>query len=525
VLGVEPAKPAKLRFRPSEDAPTVHAFLKSKAIIRGIRGPVGSGKSVGCCWGPFLLGQLQAPDSQGVRRVRSAILRNTYPELLSTSIETWNQWFGPLTKWTYSAPIRGLMRFRLRDGTMYEHQLIAVSADRDQDIAKLKSLELTFAWVNEASEIPRSIIDMLAARIWRYPPTKDGAGASYSCIFMDTNAPPTTHWWYRLAEEKNSEEQKAILAAMEDALRKEGFDYPVFEFFAQPPAILEHPERPGAYLPNPAAENVKHQKLGAAYWLMQVPEKKKEWIRVFLQGQYGSIATGRVVYPEYRDEVHCAAKDNEPDPTLPLLLGWDFWHNPALAIAQVMRNGQLRIYDEVIGTSIGVRTFVREIAVPFLKTFYGGMAVQSWGDPSGSSRHENMETTSIREVEEAGIPIKPAWTNEFLARKEAVSGFLLRMTSDGEPAFQLNPRCKTLRTGFISGYQVEKLQVIARSDEEERYRDEPVKNMWSHIHEALQYGVLDYDRRFERARRDLARKKSGIPARAPGGPADKAAGY
>ena len=30
--------------------PTLAKFHRSKAFVRGVRGPIGSGKSVACCW-------------------------------------------------------------------------------------------------------------------------------------------------------------------------------------------------------------------------------------------------------------------------------------------------------------------------------------------------------------------------------------------------------------------------------------------------------------------------------------------
>lgn len=518
-------EPIRISYHPEITAPTIARFHACNALIRGIRGPVGSAKSVGCCFELFELGMLQHP-YRGVRKVRSGILRNTYGELKTTTIQTWMDWFGPWTTIVYDAPIRGLLRLTLPDGTLYEHELVFVSADRPKDIKKLKSLELTFAWMNEASEMAKAVFDMLIARIWRYPSMRTGLGPTFSCLIMDTNAPSTDHWYYKLAEERDEALIAELEATIAAALREAGITmrYPLMEFFAQPPAIREDKNRKGRYLPNPGAENVKHHKLGYAYWLNQVAGKSKEWIKVYLMGLYGSIATGRVCYPEYDDEIHCAKEELEPVHGVPLLLGWDFGLTPACSISQITPRGQLLVLDEIIGTSIGVRTFSRDVVFPFLKENYKGFAVQSWADPSGNSRDQNIESKSIQEVCDAGIYTKPAWTNEFLTRKEAVAGFLTRLIAGVGPAFQLSPRCRTLRTGFISGYQVERLNVLATSEEEERFKDHPIKNMYSHIHEALQYSVMDFDAQFERDRRRLAAAKSGRVRRESRGPADTA-GY
>lgn len=64
---------------------------------------------------------------------------------------------------------------------------------------KLKSLDLTGAWINEASELPKAVLDMATGRVGRYPSKMQG-GASWSGIIMDTNSPDDDHWYYALAE-------------------------------------------------------------------------------------------------------------------------------------------------------------------------------------------------------------------------------------------------------------------------------------------------------------------------------------
>ena len=47
--------------------------------------------------------------------------------------------------------------------------------------------ELTGVWINEAREIPKSIIDACTMRVGRYPSVKDG-GATWSGVICDTNS-------------------------------------------------------------------------------------------------------------------------------------------------------------------------------------------------------------------------------------------------------------------------------------------------------------------------------------------------
>jgi hypothetical protein len=56
---------------------------------------------------------------------------------------------------------------------------------------------------------------------------------------------------------------------------------------------------------------------------------------------------------------------------------------------------------------------------------------------------------------------------------------------DGKPAFLIDRRCQQLIKGFEGGYQYKRMEVSG-----ERYADKPDKNMYSHIHDALQYMML-----------------------------------
>ena len=56
---------------------------------------------------------------------------------------------------------------------------------------------------------------------------------------------------------------------------------------------------------------------------------------------------------------------------------------------------------------------------------------------------------------------------------------------EGKPAFLIDRRCQQLIKGFEGGYQYRRMEVSG-----ERYADKPDKNMYSHIHDALQYMML-----------------------------------
>ena len=177
------------KYRP--DGEVVKAFMKDDTFFRGIRGPVGSGKSVSCCVEIFRRALAQKPNKQGIRRSRWAIIRNTNPQLKTTTIKTWLDWF-PEEQWgkfTWSVPYTHM----IKKGDL-ELEVLFLALDRPEDVKKLLSLELTGIWVNEAREIPKSIIDACTMRVGRFPSMRDG-GATWTGVICDTNAPEEDHWW------------------------------------------------------------------------------------------------------------------------------------------------------------------------------------------------------------------------------------------------------------------------------------------------------------------------------------------
>lgn len=439
--------------------PTARIFHNSPAFVRAMMGPIGSGKTVACVQEILRIGMLQEPQRDGIRRTRWAVIRNTFPELKSTTIKTFLDWFEPISSIIYSVPITAIIQF----GDVWI-EVFFIALDKPKDVKKLKSLELTGIFINESSEIPKEVLDMATGRVARYPAKRDG-GAVRSCVILDTNPPDDDHWLYRMFEEELPD---------------------TYELFKQPPALLRLQGKNGPiYLPNPAAENVKHQQLGYKYWLNLIPGKAKEWINVFVMGMYGSSHAGRPCYPSYNDSVHCSSKPLEVYKTVPLLLGWDYGRTPVCIIGQMAPSGQFRILDEIIvdvdGPGMGIRKFVRDVVKPYLTQHYAGHdAVYSWGDPSGISKDSGEQSLFDIQGEE-GIPTESALSNDIPYRLENVDYFLLRMV-DGEPGLLLDPKCRIVRKGFLGGYRFERVQVVGGG-----YKDKPNKNRYSHPHDSVQY--------------------------------------
>jgi hypothetical protein len=450
--------------------PTPQRFhWDSHHFVRGIMGPLGSGKSVACVMEIWNRAIRQEPDKEGVRRTRWAVIRNTYPQLTTTTLKTWMDWFDPrLCPVRYTAPIKALCNLPLDDGTRVDFEVLFLAIDKPGDVDRLLSLEVTGAWINEARELPKAVIDMITGRVGRYPP-KFMAPLTWSGVFMDSNPPDNDHWWYHLAEEDKPDN---------------------WAFFRQPPALI--PQN-GRYVANvgqitgiPPAEGVQHQPKGFNYWLEQIGGKDKEWIKVYILGQYGSVFDGKPVYEnQYNDLVHVSRDPLKVYNGLPVILGWDFGMTPACAFSQLTPQGGLNVVREEWAEFAGLKQFASTVVLPRLALDFPNMPVISWTDPAGAQSAQTDEQTCLDVLLDLGVPSHVAPTNKFLPRREAVATFLTRMI-DGKAGFQLDPSCIRLRKGFQGGYMFSRIQVSGP----ERYHDMPVKNEYSHIHDALQYNAL-----------------------------------
>jgi hypothetical protein len=184
--------------------------------------------------------------------------------------------------------------------------------------------------------------------------------------------------------------------------------------------------------------------------------------------------------------LHCADEAFDPMRGRAIILGWDFGLTPSCIFTQQTPRGQIRIVDELYVEDMGLRQFINEMVKPKLIEDFQGMTAISYADPAGVQRAQTDQRSCFDIMNEEGLPVEPAPSNSPEARIGAVSFFLQRL-ADGEPGFLLSPRCSILRKGFNGGYRHDRVQM---SGSEERYKDQPVKNKFSHPHDALQYAVL-----------------------------------
>ena len=463
-----------INFKYKPDGEVLKSFMKDSTFFRGIRGPVGSGKSVGCCVEVFRRSLEQKKGADGLRKSRWAIIRNTNPQLRTTTIKTWLDWF-PESDWGrfhWSVPYT----HHIKKGEI-DLEVIFLALDRPEDVKKLLSLELTGIWINEAREIPKSIIDACTMRVGRFPSMRDG-GPSWSGVIADTNAPEEDHWWPIMAGEVPvpdhiPREQAKMLVKPDN-----------WSFFTQPCGMLETKDEEGEiqdYKENPKAENQKN--ILGNYYSNLIRGKTKSWIDVYVMNRLGHIQDGKPVYPMFAGEVHIAKEEIPVAANTPVYVGIDFGLTPAAVLAQKVR-GRWFVQSEIVAIDMGIVRFAEVLRQELATRFSAASEVIIYGDPAGDFRAQTDESTPFHILRGAGLRAYPAPSNSVDLRLESVSSQLTKMV-EGKPALLIDRRCPQLIKGFEGGYAYKRMEVSG-----ERYADKPDKNMFSHVHDAAQYLFL-----------------------------------
>ena len=433
--------------------PTLEAFFASDDFVRVLVGPFGSGKTTACIAEAFRRIQEQAPDADGIRRSRGVVIRSTYRQLQSTTAQSWRSWFGDaFGDFTWSDPFQHRMRFGLADGTRVEADIVFLALDGPEAEAKLRGLEVSWAWVNECREIPKGVFSFLTGRVGRYPAMRDG-GPTWSGVFADTNPWDVDHWLH---------------------------EAPGWRVFKQPGGVLWDGK---AWVPNPAAEN-----------LINLPRRL---LRAPARGSDGRLDPGlsrRRVRFRARRQADLSGVPRQParagggDRTATVRAGRDRRRFRPDARGRVLPDRCARPVARARPSSSPPTWVPRHSPGCCSSTSRPGSPARPPGSGAirpAAQRAQTDERTCLEVIRSVtGLPAHAAPTNSFLPRREAVAGALGRLI-EGVPGLQISPACKVLRKGFAGGYHYRRLKVAG----DERYHDEPNKNGFSHVHDALQYAL------------------------------------
>jgi hypothetical protein len=432
--------------------PTISAFMRSDQRIRIIRGPVGSGKSSGMVMEMLRRSMEQAPDpSDGIRRTRWVIVRNTMPQLKTTSKKTIEELLRGVA--IYSAQDHS---FNLKFGDV-ESEWIMLPLDTPENVERLLSLDLTGGWLSELRQLPPQILLDVLSRCGRFPAVKNGGPTWYGLI-GETNSFSEDSPWNKILEEKD---------LMGKPLP------PTWGYWIQP----------GAREIN--AEN--REWLVAGYYEDLIESNSVEWVEQYVDNRITPSLSGEAVFrASFRSDFHIAKTEIVPIPGTMLIIGMDFGRNPACVITQTDPRGRLAVVDELVESGMGVEQFIDTKLRPLLShPKYARLPSGICGDPSGVAKGQIGEESVFAMLKRKGFAAQPAQTNNIEPRLRSVEKWLLQQR-DGGAALIISPTCTNLIRAMQSRYRYARtkggiLQPV------------PEKNHpHSDIADALQYAVLGH---------------------------------
>jgi hypothetical protein len=447
--------------------PTLKAFMQhhraGELFYSWVVGPVGSGKTTANFMKLAYLASRQAPGPDGIRRSRAVIVRNTAPQLQDTTIKSWMTWFrdGEAGSWHVTDK-----RFVLRFGDV-ECEVLFRPLDTPQDVARVLSLEVTFAILDEFVEIPRAIVDALSARCGRYPAQKDG-GATHFGMWGASNPSTEDNWWFEYLHVELPDNA---------------------QFFSQPSGFSD------------AAENLDNLPGGRQYYTAQAKGKTVAWIKQFIEAEWGFSASGKPVIPSFRGDLHTAT-GLRFNPLQPLIMGMDPGIGGMAGIfGQEDHRGRLLVFGEVIESGIGAERFLSEVVKPYIRRRFPNAQVVVAPDPAAANRAQTDER-SVVDVIRKHYPVKIETNNRLPKRIDAIEHYTTKLTSEGVALLIDAEQAPVLVRALKGGWRFtinQKRDAITTP--------EPEKNAYSHPADAFGYLARYFHRDAERSGRTLGSTK------------------
>ena len=131
-------------YRP-EEIKTILDFHQSAETYRCIVGPVGSGKSSAAAWEICYYLPHYLKDEFGIKHTLWLVLRNTYDQLIDSTMKTLWYWFG------WGTHQRQRKRYFLKLTDDYSDCTVEIwyrSCDNPKEVEKFGGYELTGYWID-----------------------------------------------------------------------------------------------------------------------------------------------------------------------------------------------------------------------------------------------------------------------------------------------------------------------------------------------------------------------------------------
>lgn len=394
--------------------PSLVPFFQNSAKMRFVRGPIGSVKSTAMVMELFRRACERLPDSDGVRRSKFAVVRNTFRQLEETCLVTIQKTLGPLVRYKVSAH-KAMLRFDM--GPLLDPQTKKVlepgprpvesdwllwPLDSPENVQNLLSLELTGAWVSEFREIAPQIVMDLFSRTGRYVGELSMADGAVS-----TPASLPDQWYGVIAETNSFSEDSPWYELLELNLR------PSWGYVVQP----------GAYDPR---ADWKQYLPTETYYEDLLENHTEAWAEQYIHNRITPSLSSQAVFARSFDSELHIVPSLEFNPHRPLVLGMDTGRQPAFVAGQLSAAGRLNVLGSLHAENCGMELFLSDHVRPWLAGRYPRAAVFMIIDPAGRTRDQIGERSVLQVIQDAGFKAVLAVTNNITPRLRAVEKYLNR---------------------------------------------------------------------------------------------------
>jgi hypothetical protein len=445
-------------------------FFTSEKFCSLVVGPVGSGKTTAAIIKIAYHAKRMAPCTDGIRRSRCVVIRNTREQLRDTTIPDFLSWFPDGIAGNYAKTYN---EFLLKFDDV-ECKVLFRGLDEADDVKRLLSLQLSFAYMDEFRELNEEIFAAVQGRLGRFPDSRmvphrpewgtDSKGIPVAgCVTEDGT--PNSHIWGAT----NPPDLETFWA----------------DYLSNPPKNCSVTIQPGG---NDAKADWL-QYLPSDYYVNLAEGKDPDWIDVYINAKFGKSLAGMPVFRSFSRSLHVSSEPlaYSRNKNAPILIGMDAALHPSAVFGQVDYKGRILILDEVHAPGMAAQRFIREKVKPVLMQRFPGHPVLVIIDPAANTRAQTDERTVLDVIRAEGLPVRTASTNALQARLGAVDAALNRVV-EGEPYLLIDgPHCPDLITTLAGKYRY-------RRKKDGEAEDTPEKSHpWSDIADALQYLCLHAD--------------------------------
>ncbi len=386
-----------------------------------------------------------------------AICRETYQELKDTTQKTFFE----------ICPEELIESFNKSDNHLvFKNGSEIYFRSLDRFDIKFRSLNLGWFYFDEASHSKEEALLFLIGRL-RLPVAR-------RCGYITSNPPFEGHWIHKRFVE-------------EDRSGHDFFKAPTSENFHLPEDYVQFLE-----------ENYD-----------------EKWKKVFIKGDFGFIADGEPVYPEFSESIH--VKKVEYTTGVEIIRSWDFgFHHPACVVAQKIGN-ELNVLAEFQGENELIKDFGAKV-LRACNENYPKAEFRDCGDPAGKQKSDKSKKTSFQILASLGVFVQ---SRQFGINNGLTICRMLIHPNKGKAKLHIDKSCKLLIRALSGGYCYGKNKDIP--DDQKM----PVKdNIHDHLPDCLRYMVINqpdfrrwldipkikvaprYNQTFREAMRDMNKKNS-----------------